>query len=69
MDTIHDFTAGAGTDDRIDLSGVTGRDDFADVLANSTDVGGDTEIELGLGHSVTLIGVAPSELHLDDFLF
>ena len=69
MDTIHDFTAGVGTDDRIDLSGVTGRDNFADVLANSTDVGGDTEIDLGLGHSVTLIGVAAIDLHQDDFLF
>ena len=48
---------------------MTGRDNFADVLANATDVGSNTEIDLGVDHSVTLIGVAPSDLHLDDFLF
>jgi Ca2+-binding RTX toxin-like protein len=69
-DTITDFTAGIGTNDAIDLSGVTDIVDLADLLANhATDVGADMVIDTGAGNAITLIGVNVSELHNDDFLF
>ena len=69
-DTINDFQAGVGTNDAIDMSGVTAVSDLADLLANhATDVGADMVIDTGTGNSVTLIGVNKTELYEDDFLF
>ncbi|MBO6784328.1 MAG: tandem-95 repeat protein, partial [Alphaproteobacteria bacterium] len=70
-DTVADFQAGAGTDDRIDV-GDFGFADFADLLAAADDGNGanaDTVIALDSDDSVTLIGVRIADLHEDDFLF
>lgn len=69
-DTITDFQAGAGSDDALDLSGISAITDLADLLANhASDVGSNTVIDTGNGNSITLIGVSESSLHEDDFLF
>jgi Ca2+-binding RTX toxin-like protein len=68
-DTITDFTAGAGTDDWIDLAGIAMLNDFADILANSTQVGADTVIDMGSGDTLTLLDVTRTTLHQDDFVF
>lgn len=66
-DVITDFTAGAGSDDVIDVSDF-GFTDFADLLAATNDSGADTVITLDGDDSVTLIGVQEANLHEDDFL-
>ena len=48
-DVIEEFIAGAGSDDRIDLSVRTELADFADLLAIATDVGVDTVIAYANG--------------------
>mgnify|MGYP000157994146 CR=1 FL=1 len=68
-DTINDFTAGAGTDDAIDMAGVTALNSFADVQAAASQVGADVLIDMGGGDSVSLIGVDLADFHQDDFLF
>lgn len=68
-DTIGDFTAGAGSQDKIDLTGVAGVYDLAGVLARANESGGSTLIDFGDGNSITLNGVAIANLHADDFLF
>jgi Ca2+-binding RTX toxin-like protein len=62
---INDFLAGAGSDDRIDLSqsGV----DFAWLMAHASDVDGNVLLDLG-DHQITLRGVSTSMLHHEDFL-
>jgi len=67
-DTITDFTAGIGTDDKIDVSDF-GLNNLADLLASSNDVGSNTVINLDGNDSLTLIGVQEFQLHEDDFLF
>ena len=67
-DTIQDFTAGAGTADKIELAGVTGLNDFASVLANISDDGANSTISYD-GGSLQLIGVRLDDFHSDDFLF
>jgi Ca2+-binding RTX toxin-like protein len=67
-DTINDFTAGAGTADQMDVSAF-GFADLADLLASTTDVGSNTEIQLDADDSVTLIGVQKADLHGGDFIF
>jgi len=67
-DTIGDFVAGPGATDRIDLTGVSGVDTFADVLALATQVGADTVIDFDGGDSITLQNVMISSLHTNDFL-
>ncbi|MEP4887353.1 MAG: Ig-like domain-containing protein, partial [Alphaproteobacteria bacterium] len=67
-DTVTDFTAGAGSDDRLDVSEF-GFTDLADLLASTNDSGVDTVIDLDTDDSVTLIGVQKADLHDDDFLF
>lgn len=69
QDTITDFTAGAGTDDSIDLTGEPAVNSLADVLALATQVGSDTVSDLGAGDSITLLGVNVGDLHDNDFLF
>ncbi|MEP4380245.1 MAG: choice-of-anchor C family protein, partial [Alphaproteobacteria bacterium] len=66
-DIIGDFEAGAGTEDRIDVSAF-GFTDLADLLASTTDVGADTVIDLDTDDSLTLIGVQMADLHEDDFI-
>ncbi len=65
--TITDFTAGANSDDVIDISAF-GFGAFADVLAAATDVGGDMLIQLDADDSVTLLGVQVANLDADDFV-
>ncbi len=67
---IHDFVAGAGSEDVIDLAGIAALTDFASVLAAaSDDGGGNTNIDLGGGFNLHLSGVNTANLHGDDFLF
>jgi Ca2+-binding RTX toxin-like protein len=68
-DTIQDFTAGAGSEDTIELKGLKKIDDLNDLLDRATDVGADTVIDFGKGDELTLIGVQKADLHDDDFLF
>jgi hypothetical protein len=60
--------AGAGTPDRVDLTGVSSVHTLADVLAVSTQVGADTVIDFGGGNALTLENVQVANLHGDDFL-
>ena len=62
-DTIHDFSTG----DTIELMGITGINEFADVSASPS--GDDTVIDLGDGNSITLLGVDLADLGENDFLF
>jgi Ca2+-binding RTX toxin-like protein len=66
FDTVIDnFTAGAGTEDRIDLSG-SGLS-FEWLMAHASDVDGGTVLDLG-DHQLTLNGVSSSMLHENDFI-
>ena len=71
--TITDFTAGAGTEDKIDVSAFAflafddGTDN--DVERSAMQVGTDVLIQLDANDSVTLLGVQVEILHADDFLF
>lgn len=67
-DIIQDFTAGASTDDVIELRGF-GLTSLADVRARATQVGADLVIDLGGGDSIKLVGVTSGALHADDFQF
>ena len=67
-DTITDFTAGAGSEDVLNLYGVSGLGGFAAVQAAASQVGDDTLLDFGGGDTVTLIGVDVASLHEDDFL-
>jgi Ca2+-binding RTX toxin-like protein len=62
---IQSFTAGAGSEDAIDFRGAGYT--FEWLIAHSTEVAGDTVLDLG-DHQVTLRGVSLSALHQDDFL-
>lgn len=66
-DVIDDFIAGAGTEDRIDLTGVSSVHSLADLAM--TDDGSHTTIDFGGGDVIMLNDVVVSELHNDDFLF
>jgi len=66
--TIEDFHAGAGTEDKIDLHGVTGATDFASVMAHAHDAGGNVLLDFGAGEQMTLNHVNVASLHPDDFL-
>nr|AXL06016.1 delta-60 repeat domain-containing protein [uncultured bacterium] len=63
------FTAGDGSGDVLDLSGLTNPDwaDFADIMARTTQVGDHAVVDLGNGNSITLVGVTASSLTADDF--
>jgi Ca2+-binding RTX toxin-like protein len=67
-DTIVDFHAGAGSDDVIVLEALSLRT-FGDVLANSTQNGADTVIQVDQLNSITLVSVALTDLHYNDFIF
>jgi hypothetical protein len=64
---IQGFAAGAGSGDVIDLRGIAGAQDFAWVIAHSSDVDGNAVLDLG-GDHVTLENVSVASLHSDDFL-
>ena len=66
--TILDFHAGAGGEDRIDLSNVAGIDDFGDVLASAHGVFGGVVLDFG-DDEITLLGVQVTQLQADDFVF
>ncbi len=70
VDTIRDFTEGAGLGDVIRLVGFGAAfDSFAEVLAAATDDGLHTTINLGGGDVLILRGVLVSQLAADDFTF
>jgi len=68
-DTIQDFTAGAGSVDKIDLTGVAGIHSLDDVLAIATQDGAATLIDFGGGDSLSLVNVVRETLSADDFVF
>ena len=74
-DTLVDFTVGAGSDDVLDVSafdlGAGGLDSLLalDAAGKVNQVGVDTVIQIDGDDSITLVGVAKSTLHEDDFLF
>ncbi|GAA3999983.1 hypothetical protein [Sphingomonas humi] len=68
MDVITDFTPGAGTPDAILFSSALFTS-FAQVMANSAQVGSDTWIGDGVGNTVVLTGISMSSLASDDFGF
>ncbi|HEX5500547.1 MAG TPA: FG-GAP-like repeat-containing protein, partial [Thermomicrobiales bacterium] len=66
-DHITDFTAGAGTDDKIDLTGFSNIRSFDAVLAHAVPVGEATVLNFGNGDTLAL-GVAKTDLSPDDFV-
>lgn len=68
LDKITDFTAGAGSDDVIQLADEVFAD-FASVLAAAAQVGTDTVITHDASNVLTLKNVALANLHQDDFQF
>ena len=69
-DTIEDFELSTEPDqviDQIDLTDVSGVGGFVDLAIQA--VGNDTEIDLGGGNTITLLGVNPADLGTEDFLF
>ena len=67
-DVVQDFGLSVGGE-RIDLQAVVAIGDFNDLITHHlTMLGGHTVIDLGAGHQVTLIGIAPGSLTADDFL-
>ena len=72
-DTITDFTAGAATDDVIDVTafGFTAFDDGSvnDIESALMDSGSDVILDLGGGNQVTIQGVNKANLDSDDFNF
>ncbi len=70
IDTLRDFTAGAGVGDVIRLIGFGAAfDTFAEVLAAATDNGVDTTISFGAGDILVLRGVLVGALSADDFTY
>jgi hypothetical protein len=61
FDVIEDFQAGAGSQDRLQLAGITGYE--------AVDEGGSTRLLFNEGGSVLLVGVNLASLHADDFLW
>jgi Ca2+-binding RTX toxin-like protein len=62
---VNNFSAGAGSEDRIDLSG--SGVSFEWLMAHASDVDGNTVLDLG-DHQITLTGVSRSMLHEQDFI-
>lgn len=68
VDVITDFVAGAGTQDAVIFSSALFQN-FAQIYANSAQVGSDTWIGDGYGNTVVLQNVVRSTLQVDDFGF
>ncbi|HEX5499617.1 MAG TPA: VCBS repeat-containing protein, partial [Thermomicrobiales bacterium] len=66
-DTITDFTAGAGTDDDVDLTAFTNIHSLGAVLSRATESNGNTALNFGNGDTLTLDGVTKASLSADDF--
>jgi Ca2+-binding RTX toxin-like protein len=64
---VRNFQAGAGSEDRLDLSSIAGLS-FDWLKAHAANVDGNAILDLGNGSQVTLLGVAAESLHSDDFL-
>jgi hypothetical protein len=67
-DIITDFAAGAGSDDKLDLTAFASSYNLAYVLAHTTQSGANTVIDLGSGDSITLQNVAKANLSGSDFV-
>jgi len=67
VDTITNFRAGAASGDIIDLSSVPGVSSFAGL--SLTQVGANTVINFGGGHTITLDNVTKTALKAGNFLF
>ena len=65
-DIVTDFTAGAGTDDRIDLTAF--RLTFGAALAHATQSGSNTVFNLSSVDTITLLNVNKTGLRADDFV-
>jgi Ca2+-binding RTX toxin-like protein len=65
--SVRNFQAGAGTDDRIDLRGLTGLT-FDWLLEHARTIDGNAVLDLGGGNQMTLLGVEHLALHADDFV-
>ncbi len=68
-DVITDFTEGAGIGDRISFCVCAHILTFADVFAHARQVGANTVIDFGGGSKLTLINVAKTSLHFNDFIY
>lgn len=64
-DWVEEFTSG---DDTLDVSAL-GFAGFEDLLASTSDVGGNATIDYGNNDEITLVGVATADLSASDFLF
>jgi hypothetical protein len=67
-DIITDFAAGAGTDDKLDLTAFANSFSLGVVLAHTTQSGADTVINFGGGDTITLQNVAKASLSGSDFV-
>lgn len=67
-DTITDFVAGAGTEDRIRFTSLSGFDDFQDVVNAMHEAGGNVVITLSAGNTITVQNTTIAQFHQDDFL-
>src|SRR5205807_533118 len=63
------FVAGAGTDDKIDVSAFANIHTLADILAGAIQAGANTVINFGNGDTITLQNVLKTSLSADDFVF
>ena len=66
-DVVSDFSHGQG--DKIDLTGVTGIYDLADVQAIAAQLGPNTRIDFGGSNTLTLNNVTATNLAASDFIF
>ncbi len=69
FDWVGGFEAGAGSDDVIEIDGITGFTQFSHVIAAATEINGDTHIDFDASNGVALAGVSLASLHEDDFRF
>ncbi len=68
-DAIYGFNSTVGVADTIDLSSVAGVSDFAGVIADATTSGSNTVLTFGVRQTVTLEGVASTQLTSANFIF
>ena len=70
VDQINDLQSGPGTADVVQIMGF-GSDfnEFSEVIAVATEVGGDVIIDFGTGDTLTLVGRTISQLDPNDFAF
>ena len=68
-DIFTDFTAGAGSVDKIDVTSFANIRTLDDVLARATQSGADAVIDFGNGDTITLQKVTKANLSADDFIF